>query len=151
FPGSNPDNPTISPSVHRRARVLDYGGFLQDSWKATPGLTINVGLRWGGESTRNYAGQTGLRLKDQWQPRGGVVWDPWSDGKTKIYASAGRFSYAIPTAAAAMVFANYPGYLYTYNFDPVSVLQDPNVLHHEEAFVAKIPGPSGDPVDGGLR
>ena len=39
----------------------------------------------------------------------------------------------------------------TYNFDPVSVVQDPNVLNHEEAVVQAGSGEFGDPVDAGVK
>ena len=101
--------------------------------RCRPGLTVNVGLRWDGEQTNNYAGQTVLRFNNDWQPRIGVVWDPWRDGATKVFAFAGRFSYALPTVAAAASFGNFPGLHQTYNFDPVSVVQDPNVLRPRRA------------------
>ena len=115
-----PDDPTPVPDFPNEAQVLDYGVYLQDSWKAAPSLTVNLGLRWDGEQTRNYRGPTVLSFDDQWQPRVGVVWDPWRDGETKVYAFAGRFSYAFPTAAAALTFGNQTSFT-TFNFDPVSV------------------------------
>jgi hypothetical protein len=145
----SPDDPTVVPSRPVSARVLDYGVYLQDSWRAAPGLTINLGLRWDGEQTRSEAGQTVLSFDNQWQPRIGVIWDPWRDGATKVFASAGRFSYALPTVAAAIVYSRST-LLRTFNFDPVSVVQDPNVIGHEETVVLGT-GALGDPVDGGTR
>ncbi|HTO87139.1 MAG TPA: carboxypeptidase regulatory-like domain-containing protein [Thermoanaerobaculia bacterium] len=146
----SPDDPTPVAPGTARARVLDYGAFVQDSWKVAQGLTVNVGLRWDGEDTHNYLGQTVLRFSDEWQPRIGVVWDPWRDGATKVYAFAGRFSYALPTIAAAMAFGNYT-VLATYNFDPASVVQDPNVLGHEEFEFLQGGGPYGESVDSGIK
>ena len=128
--------------------MLDYGAYVQDSWEVTPGLTINAGLRWDGEQTRNYAGQTVLRFENQWQPRVGVIWDPWRDGATKIYAFAGRFSYALPTVAAGISFGSFT-VLETYNFDPVGVTHDPGVIGHGKAFVRG--GAFGPAVDPGVR
>ena len=65
-----------------------------------------------------------------------MVWDPWKNGATKIYAFAGRFSYALPTVAAALSFSSAT-ILETYNFDPVSVTQDPGVIGHEKAVVRR--------------
>src|SRR5678815_3608089 len=127
-------------------RDRDFGAYLQDSWKAAPGLTINAGLRWDGENTVNYAGETVLRLRTAWQPRIGVTWDPWNDGATKVYAFAGRFSQALPTVQAAALFANYT-YAFTYNFDPVSVVHDPTVPGHESYRTDGTGGPMGVPVD----
>ena len=128
FYAVNPEDPTaVVPDRPLRAEVIDYGVFLQDSWRALPNLTINVGLRWDGETTRDYAGSTVLKFNNQWQPRIGLVWDPWANGATKISAFVGRFSYALPTIGAAAAF--WQGTLVeTYNFDPVSVVPDLNVM-----------------------
>jgi len=143
------DDPTPVVNWPSSARVLDYGAFLQDSWKVTPGLTLNVGLRWDGETTKNYLGRTVLNFDNAWQPRVGVTWDPWQDGRTKIFAFAGRFSYALPTVAAALSFGSF-ALLQTYNFDPVSVIQNPNVINHSQYDVLG-GGIYGDPVDPNLR
>ncbi len=143
------DDPTVIPYRPVGARVLDYGAYVQDSWRAAPGLTINLGLRWDGEETRSQTGQTVLRFNNQWQPRIGVTWDPWNDGKTKVLAFAGRFSYALPTVAAALVYSGNT-LLRTFNFDPVSVVQDPNVLRHED-IVPLATSAFDDPVDTGAR
>ncbi|HKF42079.1 MAG TPA: carboxypeptidase regulatory-like domain-containing protein [Thermoanaerobaculia bacterium] len=132
FFAAGPQDPTPIPGVRRGAQVLDYGGYVSDSWKPAPGLTINAGLRWDGETTRDYTGQTVLHFTDGWQPRLGIAWDPWRDGRTKAYAFAGRFSYALPTEAALTTFAALSLFR-TWNFDPVSVVQDPTVPHHPTA------------------
>jgi hypothetical protein len=149
FFAESADDFTVVPGFTLRARVLDYGVYAQDSWRVDRGLTINAGLRWDGEQTQNYAGQTVLSFNDAWQPRIGVVWDPWKDGATKIYAFAGRFSYALPTVAAAIVFTSSTN-VETYNFDPVSTTQDPGVTGYEEAFI-RGSGASGNPVDADVR
>jgi hypothetical protein len=149
FNAVSPDDPTPVPTIHRRGLVEDFGAYLQDSWKAAAGLTINAGLRWDGENTVNYAGETVLRLRTAWQPRIGMVWDPWRDGATKVFAFAGRFSYAMPTGQAVAMFGDFTG-LNTYNFDPVGVVQDPNVIHHERQVVVAGGGLLGSPVDSGI-
>jgi len=113
----------------RRARVIDYGAYLQDAWKVSQGIAVNVGLRWDGENTYSYRGAEVLRFDNELQPRIGVAWDPKRDGKTKIYAFVGRFSYALPTTAVAYSFVRFglPG---IYNFDPVSLVEDPSVYGH---------------------
>ena len=142
-----PDDPSVVPDWKQHGQVLDYGAYVQDSWRVAQGLTINLGLRWDGEKTRNQLGQTVLSLQN-WQPRVGVVWDPWGNGATKIYGFVGRFSYAIPTAQAAAAFSNVTLFQ-TYNFDPVSVVQDPNVIGAPPAGHSTTAG--GKPVDTGVK
>jgi Carboxypeptidase regulatory-like domain/TonB-dependent Receptor Plug Domain len=147
FFGVSAEDPTPVPQIFRIAETEDFGAYLQDSWKAASNLTINAGLRWDGENTLDYAGRTVLRLRTAWQPRLGVIWDPWRDGATKVYAFAGRFSYALPTAQAAVLFANFSG-LVSYNFDPISVVQDPDAPW--ELGVWDGGGPFGSPVDSAI-
>jgi hypothetical protein len=126
YAAASPTDLTPIDATPRRAQVIDYGRYLQDSWRLDPGLTVNIGLRWDGESTRDYRGQEVWRLADGWQPRLGLVWDPWRNGKSKVHAFAGRFSYAFPTIAAWLAFAGGTG-VTSFNFDPVNVEHDPNV------------------------
>jgi len=129
-------------------RVQDLGAFVQDSWKIAPGLTLNAGLRWEQETIHGQQDVPVLKTTGEWQPRLGVVWDPFNDGRTKVYAAAGRLYYALPTDLAAKAYGNIV-FANTWNFDPVSVVQDPNVPFHPEP---NLPGGKfGDPVDSGLR
>ena len=150
FVAVSADDPTPTSGYHLGARVLDYGAFVEDAWKPAAGLSLNLGLRWDGEDTQSFRAETVLRFRDEWQPRIGVAWDPWRDGRSKVYASAGRFSYGLPTILAVAAFHGFT-LLETYNFDPVGVTQDPNVMNHCEAMLIAGGGSIGDPVDPGLR
>jgi hypothetical protein len=109
-----------------------------------------VGLRWDQEDIKNYANATVIHTTNEWQPRIGVVWDPWKDGATKVYAFAGRFYYALPTDLSTLAYGNYT-FVSSYNFDPSpsSLAQDPNVPGHGRADIHG--GAFGDPVDSGLK
>jgi hypothetical protein len=82
------------------------GGFWQDSWRVSPNLTLNYGIRYDVEfaptfkppdalaqAGYNYLGlQKGIQTDtNNVQPRFGVAWDPKGDGKTVVRGSYGIF------------------------------------------------------------
>jgi Carboxypeptidase regulatory-like domain/TonB-dependent Receptor Plug Domain len=130
------------------AHSKDFGLFLQDSWKPVRSLTINAGLRWDQQKVQNSVGDTVLNMSAEWQPRLGIVWDPTGKGEARVYASAGRFYYALPTALSVFSYDSTTE-ADTYNFDPVDKKQDPNVIGHEKSRVF-VQG-YGEPVDSGVK
>ena len=82
------------------------GLFVNDSWKATPHLTINLGLRYEYQTipysetlqTRNAISnvpglivfQKPTSMTTAWMPRVGVAYSPGTSGKTSIRAGFGR-------------------------------------------------------------
>jgi len=82
------------------------GVFWQDSWRVSPKLTLNYGVRYDVEFAPQFkppdalaqAGYNFLGLQkgiqtdtNNVQPRVGVAWDPKGDGKTVVRASYGIF------------------------------------------------------------
>lgn len=93
--------------------------FIQDTWQPRSNLTVQLGLRWEAQLQpdpitppsevfySDFIGQTrgGQRFPSDgtipddtsmWQPRLGVTWDPWSNGKTVFRANAGLYYARIP-------------------------------------------------------
>jgi hypothetical protein len=93
--------------------------FAQDAWRIWPNFTLNAGLRWEGQYNPNpeannttvlgdvlegkypigRAGVDASQIPDslnQWGPRLGFAWDPWSDGKTVVRAFSGIFHARTP-------------------------------------------------------
>jgi outer membrane receptor protein involved in Fe transport len=105
-------------SVKGKGTTTNGSLFLQDQWKVTSNIQLNLGLRyeeqWLGSANNVAVGASGqeaedcnadptacrtidkLKLKGNWAPRIGVVWDPTKNGKSKVFASFGRFYEAIP-------------------------------------------------------
>src|SRR5208282_3389457 len=88
----------------------EFGTFIQDSWRISPRVTMNYGLRYdiefqplftpfvGGAGNLNAPAEKALNVvegipnyNNAFQPRLGIAWDPWGDGKTVIRAGGGLF------------------------------------------------------------
>jgi hypothetical protein len=82
------------------------GLYFQDAWRATPTLTLNLGLRYDVEFPPQLAAPNPLALtaynalglqkgiqtdKNNIQPRIGLAWDPKGNGKSVLRASYGIF------------------------------------------------------------
>ncbi|MGA7991939.1 MAG: TonB-dependent receptor [Thermoanaerobaculia bacterium] len=137
LPGGN----TVQPRAYR------LGVFLQDTWKVMNNLTVHAGVRWDQEDIRRYDGSeifndkvTGVdgkvlqqggqpfKIKDEWQPRIGVAWDPMKDGSTKVSASYGRFYYALPTDLTVRSYGRkIDATTYNFSSNPLTLAQDPTI------------------------
>lgn len=82
----------------------DIAGFIQDTWKVHRRVTLTGGLRYEAElqpqpnAPNPLLPQTGSIRSDkkEWQPRLGLSWDVFGDGKTVFRASAGLFYARTP-------------------------------------------------------
>ena len=82
--------------VHNVTKTEIIGGFIQDSWSIMDKVTLNLGLRYDALTAKGDDGVARMVLKDQLSPRVGFVWDPTQQGRSKIYASYGRYYENVP-------------------------------------------------------
>ena len=101
----NPTNPFLLLDVVRaRDFSLDTQGefvntttqsfYIQEDWKATRNLQVNLGLRWDFQQAYGLDGGTYLTLNDfvsNTQPRIGFSYDFLGEGNSKIFANYARF------------------------------------------------------------
>ena len=102
---NNPTNPFLLLDVVRaRDFSLNTDGdftstrtesfYIQEDWKATRNLQVNMGLRWDFQQAYGLGGGTYLTLNDfvsNTQPRVGFSWDFLGEGNSKFFANYARF------------------------------------------------------------
>ncbi|MSP59793.1 MAG: hypothetical protein EXR72_05520 [Myxococcales bacterium] len=78
--------------------TLNESVYLRDSWNVgfIPGFTLNAGVRWEAQQAKDINGKTQISIDDNWAPRVGVAYDVLGKGRSKLYASYGRFYESIP-------------------------------------------------------
>lgn len=101
-----PTGTSLPAQAYALKTVLGSGGeyaaeqtaiYAQDSWDVTPDLTIQAGLRLDQYDYKNRAGESYIKMDDQFAPRLGFTWDPRGEGRDKVYGSFGRYYLPIAT------------------------------------------------------
>ncbi len=142
--GTAADAPVL-PAAPFSTPTNRWSLFLQDQWRIIPTLTFNVGVRYDEEDILNNNLLTAFKLTNEWSPRIGVVWDFAGDGTSKLYASAGRFYYALPTDLNVRVFSSNTQEQ-NFNYDPTNYdYQDPAAPRRRSVQGGSA---AGEPVDG---
>ena len=86
---------TFANSVIAQANP-NVGLYAQDEWKISPGLTLNLGLRYDVQFLRTITTDT-----NNISPRGGFAWTPFASRKTVIRGGYGLFYDRVPLRALA--------------------------------------------------
>jgi hypothetical protein len=158
FFSANADPASIIRDAPFETPTKRYSAYVQDQWRIIPTLTANFGVRYDTETLYNGLQQKAFSLTNQWAPRFGVTWDFAGDGTSKLYASAGRFYYAIPTDLNVRVFTPNT-FQATWNYSPTSLIQGPSVCATGDPNPGCVPRASstqvgtvhGEPVDPGIK
>lgn len=121
--------------------------YVQDSWTAGAGLTINAGIRWEAQDVRSRDRTSAFKLHDNWGPRVGLVWDATQNGRSKLYANWGRFYESVPMDINIRAFGGEIQGI-TSNFDPSvsAIVQDPNAPRRQSTL-----GGTSEAVDPDLK
>jgi hypothetical protein len=144
-------------------------GYLQDSWRPTPRLTLKLGARYDEVKYRNDAGFEVADLQ-QAQPRLGLAWDATGDGKTVLRGSWGRFMHpnalTMPSFARSeqselqlyLACSRYTGsreaceaFAHAVNGQPAVIIEDP--LHRDPIgfFFVQAFGSASNQIQPGLE
>ena len=106
----------------------NWSAYLRDSWRVRRNLTVNIGARYEEQKLRyasnlrgtvdaltgNQIGTNAMDLTGNIAPRLGVIWDPTEEGRSKIFASWGRFFESIPMDINDRSFGGEVSYVQTF-------------------------------------
>jgi hypothetical protein len=118
------------PTAYVRSdfRTRSGSAFVQDSWRPLSNLTVKAGVRYDAQELVDANGVVRLRTRNEWSPRVAAAWDPGANGRSKVFASAGRYYQAIPQDLQAKAMSNeYDAF--AYNYSPGSDLTNDPALY----------------------
>ncbi len=93
--------------------------YLQDRWQIRPNLSLNLGIRWDRQQIVDASGVERIDLANDYAPRLGLVWDPSSQHRSKVYASYGKYYEQIPMDLVIRSFS-FERQARIFNFDATS-------------------------------
>ncbi|HVT19102.1 MAG TPA: TonB-dependent receptor [Thermoanaerobaculia bacterium] len=114
-----PVSALVAAPQHKNTAV-----YLQDRWAALRNLTINAGIRWDRQEIIDASGSKQVDLKRDFAPRLGFVWDPGSNGNSKLFGSFGRYYEEIPMDLVIRSFS-FERQARIFNFSANSTAPDP--------------------------
>jgi hypothetical protein len=110
--------PTDPNSGIATIRANTYALYAQDSWAVSPGLTLNLGVRWDKPDFRTLPPENATVVQQygrntssvpsqgQWSPRLGFNWDVTGDQRNQLRGGVGSFSGAVPFVYLSNAFGN---------------------------------------------
>jgi hypothetical protein len=121
---SNGVLPNLGSIIQGGARVSNVGVFLQDSWRVTNRLTLNLGLRTENERVPSFSDDPRIPstaihfgFADKLAPRLGFALDVTGDGKTKAYGSWAVFYDIMKLNLPVGYFGGFKALVYSYSLD----------------------------------
>ncbi|WP_394834755.1 TonB-dependent receptor [Pendulispora rubella] len=91
-----PDQAVVLDRYVTRSNGISAGAFLQDSWAIADRVTLNAGVRYDSQFLFGSDGKIALALPHQLSPRVGLVFAPFHDGRSKLFASYARYTESVP-------------------------------------------------------
>lgn len=140
-----------STGTYRRFRTTEWGLFIQDDWKITPRLTLNIGLRYDNFGSLKEAdgklstivfpasgsladarivqvGELHGKDNNNFAPRLGFAWDPTGAGKWAVRGGAGLYYSRIWTNFSGNSRFN-PPFSLAVTLDARTPGQNPNAVY----------------------
>lgn len=131
--------------------TVDYGFFVQDDWKVTPRLTVNIGARYDYESipgqqanlvVASFAPSANtISDKNNIAPRIGFAYDPFGLGKTVVRGGFGMYYGRIPNVniLGARFASGAPASQLSYNIPSATAAGAPLLPKLPTSFTGQTP------------
>lgn len=135
---------------------IDYTGsvknkiltaYIQDSWNITERLTLNLGIRLDAQFFFNNNGENVQSITDQFQPRAGIIYQPFETGTQKVTASFGRFYEQIPSRFVGFNYIDRTDYSIMFTEDPRNSNVQGDTTNFSSAASGEIIGLKGEYYD----
>jgi outer membrane receptor protein involved in Fe transport len=131
-------------------RFRTRSAFVNDVWRPTPSVTVNLGVRYDENDGTDATGTT-VVSDSKWSPRLSVTWDPAGDGDLRAFLGYGRYVAAINNAVAdSGSAAGRPAQInFSYGGPPINAsgpeLETREVLRQVFAWLDSVGGPMANP------
>lgn len=119
-PGFDRDDPATwvpNEPLHVEPETINTSTYAQAAWRPLSNLAINAGLRWETQDLGDASGGSVFEVDDNYAPRLQVVWDPEANGRSKVFASYGRYFESVPLDINVRSFGG-EAICFCYNFSP---------------------------------
>ena len=119
-PGFDRDDPaTWEPNepLHVEPQTINTSVYAQASWRPMSNLTVNLGYRLETQDLGDQNDASVFKVDDNYAPRAQLVWDPTDDGRSKVFASFGRYFESVPLDINVRSFGG-EAICFCYNFSP---------------------------------
>jgi hypothetical protein len=147
FDSKNPDTWVMANPLVSKPETKNYSAYAQDAWKILSNLTMSAGVRWESQQLIGRGGVTAFKLKKNWAPRLGFIWDPENSGRSKLYGNYGRFYESIPMDINIRSFGGeLLCFCYNFSPDPANIKPDPTAPRKSSVL-----GSGKEPVDPNLK
>lgn len=116
----------VNSNSHVRTRFRTVSGdfetissayYLEDIWAITPNITATIGIRNETFNNKNGAGNTFVKMSNQWAPRAGLSWDIHGDGSAKAFVNLGRYHLPVANNTNIRLSGNELDYFTYYEFN----------------------------------
>lgn len=97
--------------------TINSAFYLEDNFRATKDLLLNFGIRSESFENKTATGESFIKVNNTIAPRAGATWDLSGNGKTKVYANAGRYYIPVYSNTNARLSGAETYYKDYYKFD----------------------------------